>query len=310
MFKKVRRIGKQLCTAIYNACYNQPVGYVWMFHRVAPKYGALPVIDELRVSPEYFRQFIVDKKKLGKFVDMQQFINVVNGKQKLRKPFHLITFDDGYEDNYTYAYPILKELGIPFVIYVSVDLVNDHQPIWNYPLIIERIVRRNDELLLGNGQRYVCDSESEKNATFVQLKELLLSLPYKQFKDGFIELFGDYLTDDVFSNNTLTWEQLQKMSNDPLCTIGSHTMSHCRLVMKDKNSLMYELHDSKRILSEKLGIEIEHLSYPYGWITDVSEEAIVVAKRVGYKTGLRSFGGPVRRKDKDLFNVKRIMVAE
>lgn len=310
MFKKVRRIGKRLCTAICDACFNRPVGYVWMFHRVAPHDGALPVIDELRVSPEYFRQFIVDKKKLGKFVDMQQFINVVNGKQKLRKPFHLITFDDGYEDNYTYAYPILKELGIPFVIYVSVDLVNDHQPIWNYPLIIERIVRSNDKLLLGNGQRYVCGSESEKNATFIQLKSLLFSLPYKQLRDRFIELFGDYLKDDMFPINTMTWGQLRELANHPLCTIGSHTMTHCRLAISDVADLTYELQMSKHILSDKIGKPIEHLSYPYGWITDVSDEAVEVAKKNGYITAFHSFGGPIRQRDKDMFHLKRIMITE
>jgi peptidoglycan/xylan/chitin deacetylase (PgdA/CDA1 family) len=310
MFNKVRRIGKQLCTAIYNACFNQPVGYVWMFHRVAPNDGAIPVIDELRVSPEYFRQFLLNKNKMDDFIDIHQFMKVMKGELKLDKPFNLITFDDGYEDNYTYAYPILKELGIPFVIYVSVDLINDHQPIWNYPLIIERIVRSNDELLLGDGMHLVCRTIEEKNRAFMDLKAWLFSLPYETLRDDFVWVLKDYLIDDVFPNNTLTWEQLKEMANDPLCTIGSHTMSHCRLAMKDNDSLMHELHDSKRILSEKLGAEIEHLSYPYGWITDVSEEAIEVAKRVGYKTGLRSFGGPIRRKDKDLFNVKRINVVE
>lgn len=310
MFKKVRKIGKQLCTAIYNACCNQPVGYVWMFHRVAPNDGALPVIDELRVSPEYFRQFLLNKNRMDDFIDFYQFMKVMKGELKLEKPFHLITFDDGYEDNYTYAYPILKELGIPFVIYVSVDLINDHQPIWNYPLIIERIVRLNDELKLSNGMHIVCRTIEEKNRAFMELKAWLFSLPYETLRGEFERVLKDYLTDDVFPNNTLSWEQLKELANEPLCTIGSHTMSHCRLVMKDNDSLMHELHDSRRILSEKLGVEIEHLSYPYGWITDVSDEAIEVAKRVGYKTGLRSFGGPVRRKDNDLFNVKRIIVTE
>ena len=204
----------------------------------------------------------------------------------------------------------MKDFGIPFVIYVSVDLINDHQPIWNYPLIIERIVRKNDELKLSNGMHIVCRTIEEKNRAFMELKSWLFSLPYENLRDEFVRVLQNYLTDDVFPNNTLTWEQLKEMAKDPLCTIGSHTMSHCRLVMKDNDSLMHELHDSKRILSENLGVEIEHLSYPYGWVTDVSNEAIEVAKRVGYKTGLRSFGGPVRRKDKDLFNVKRINVVE
>ena len=189
-------------------------------------------------------------------------------------------------------------------------MINDHQPIWNYPLIIERVVRNNADLLLKNGMHIVCRTIEEKNRAFMELKSWLFTLPYETLRDEFVRVLKDYLTDDVFPNNTLTWEQLREMANDSLCTIGSHTMSHCRLVMKDNDSLMHELHDSKRILSEKLGVEIEHLSYPYGWITEVSDEAIEIAKRVGYKTGLRSFGGPVRRKDKDLFNVKRINVVE
>lgn len=310
MFKKVRRIAKEKLQALYNACFNHPVGEVYMFHRVSPTDGALAVIDELRVSPEFFKQFLMSKQDKIQFVSLDDAVDIIKGNKKTTNPFGVITFDDGYEDNYIYAYPILKELGIPFVIYVSVDLINDHQPIWNYPLIIERIVRSNDELKLGNGMQLVCRTIKEKNRAFVELKSWLFSLRYETLHDEFTRVLNDYLIDDVFPNNTLTWEQLKEMANDPLCTIGSHTMSHCRLVMKDNDSLMHELHDSKRILSEKLGVEIEHLSYPYGWITDVSEEAIEIAKRAGYKTGLRSFGGPVRRKDKDLFNVKRINVVE
>lgn len=310
MFKKARRIAREKMQALYNACFNRPIGYIYMFHRVAPNDSALPVIDELRVSPDYFRQFLLNKIGGGKFVDLQRVVEVMNDKEKIKSPFYVITFDDGYEDNYTYAYPILKELGIPFTIFVSVDLMNDHQPIWNYPLIIERIVRKNDILQLANGMQLECRTVEEKNRAFVELKSWLFGLPYETLRDEFARVLKDYLTDNVFPMNTMTWEQLQEMANDPLCTIGSHTMSHSRLVMKDNDSLMHELQDSKRILSEKLEVEIKHLSYPYGWITDVSDEAIEVAKRVGYKSGLRSFGGPVRRKDKDLFNVKRIMVSE
>lgn len=310
MFRKVRRICKEKLQALYNACFNPPVEYIYMFHRVAPKDGAIPAIDELRVSPEYFRQFLLDTSRKLQFVDLNQAIKIFQGDIKGDKPFGVITFDDGYEDNYTYAYPILKELGIPFTIFVSADLVNDHQTIWNYPLIIERIVRKNDELKLSNGMQLECRTIEEKNRAFVGLKSWLLNLPYESMREDFKWTFEKYLTDDVFPNNTLSWEQLREMASNPLCTIGSHTMSHCRLVMKNDDSLMHELQDSKQILSDKLGVEIKYLSYPYGWITDVSNEAIAVAKKVGYSAGLRSFGGPVRRKDKDLFNIKRVIVTE
>ena len=158
--------------------------------------------------------------------------------------------------------------------------------------------------------RLECRNVAEKNAAFVQLKSWLFSLPYGILHNEFVRAFGDYLTDEVFESNTMNWKQIQEMANDPLCMIGSHTMSHCRLAMKEADILLYELKNSKDILSEKIGKTVEHLSYPYGWITDVSDEAVEMAKRVGYRTAFRSFGGPIRKKDKDLYHLKRIMVYE
>lgn len=193
---------------------------------------------------------------------------------------------------------------------MSVDLVDDHRPIWNYPLIIEKIVRGNDFIKLSNGNTYECKTEEEKCNTFIKLKSLLFSLPYKTLQSEFKKLFENYLSYNVFPTNTLTWEQIKILSEDELCTIGSHTMSHCRLAMSDVDILTYELKNSKEILSQKIGKPVEHLSYPYGWITDVSDEAAEIAQKVGYKTAFHSFGGPIRKKDKDLFHLKRIMVNE
>lgn len=307
MFKKICRIGKEWIEAAYNACFNRPVGYIYMFHMVCPKADLLAPIDELRVSPDFFEAFLREHQKRLDFISINDLHARMSNKQRSDKPFGIITFDDGYEDNYTYAYPILKKLNIPFVIYISAGLVNDHTPIWNYPLIIERIIKSNDELIIG-GQKYVCQTQEQKNQTFLKLKGLLFSLLYAHMQEEFKHLFAEYLSDDVFPRNTLTWEQIAELSKDPLCTIGSHTMTHCRLTITDSKSLQYELGESKNLLEQYIGKPVTHLSYPYGWKTDVSAEAIEFAQKAGYKTALRSFGGPIRKQDTDLFNIKRIMI--
>ena len=309
MFRKVRRIGREWCEAMYNACFNQPIGYIYTFHMVCPKGDYLAPIDELRVSPDYFEAYLREQQKRLDFISIDEVPERMQQHKKGAKPFGVITFDDGYEDNYTYAYPILKKLGIPFTIYVSVNLVNDHSPIWNYPLIIERIIKKNGELNI-NGEHYYCWTQEQKNDAFHLLKGLLFSLPYEHLHDEFKRIFADYLKKDMFPQNTLTWELIEEMAKDPLCTIGSHTMSHCRLTITDNKFLQYELGESKRLLEQHIGKPVEHLSYPYGWKTDVSAEAIVFARKAGYKTALRSFGGPVRKQDKDMYNIKRIQVNE
>lgn len=309
MLKKVRRIVREWAEAAYNACFNHPVGYIYMFHMVCPKTDLLAPIDELRVSPEFFELFLREQQKHLDFISINDTHTRLSNKQHSDKPFGIITFDDGYEDNYTYAYPILKKLNVPFVIYVSAGLVNDHAPIWNYPLIIERIIKKNDELNIG-GRKYVCQTQEQKNETFLKLKGLLFSLPYAHMQEDFKHLFAEYLSDDVFLRNTLTWEQIAELSKDPLCTIGSHTMTHCRLTITDIASLQYELGESKSLLEQHVCKPVEHLSYPYGWKTDVSAEAIVFAQQIGYKTALRSYGGPMREKDDDFYQLKRKMIHE
>ena len=160
------------------------------------------------------------------------------------------------------------------------------------------------------GKRYYGWRNEQKNESFKELKGLLFSLPYANLQEEFKRIFAEYLTEDVFPQNTLTWEQIEEMAKDPLCTIGSHTMSHCRLTISDETALQYELGESKRVLEQHIGKPVEHLSYPYGWKTDVSNEAIAFAQQVGYKTALRSFGGPIRKQDKDMYNIKRIQVNE
>lgn len=311
--KKIRtlwRLMTNVFVTIYNFFFNRPIGYIYMFHMVKPKGDYIAAIDSLRVSPECFEKFLAEKKKRVDFISIDEVPTRIKAQRRGQKPFAVITFDDGYEDNFIYAYPILKKLQIPFVIYISVGLVNDHLPIWNYPLIIERIIRKNTMLRLGNGETYVCATEKEKNETFGRLKKQLFSLPYKLLRSEFEKLFDGYLTDDVFPKNTLTWKQIEQLAKDSLCTIGSHTMSHCRLVITDEESLSYELGNSKKILEQHTGLPIVHMSYPYGTTSDVSDEAKQYVGRIGYKTALLSGKGPVREIDTDMYSLKRIIVEE
>ena len=309
MFRKVRRIAKEWGKAAYNACFNRPIGYIYMFHMVRPKGDLLAPIDGLRVSPEYFEAFLRKQQKRIDLISINDLPTRMNNKQRSDKPFGIITFDDGYEDNFTYAYPILKKLNIPFVIYISAGLANNSETIWNYPLIIERVVKQNNKLIIGENE-FDCQTQEQKNHIFHQLKSLLFSLPYEHLQEEFKCLFADYLDDSVFPCDTLTWKQIVELSKDSLCTIGCHTMSHCRLTITDAEALEYELNESKKLLEKHIDKPVEHLSYPYGWINDVSDEAIEYAQKCGYKTAVRSFGGPVRKTDINMFQLKRIIVNE
>ena len=74
--------------------------------------------------------------------------------------------------------------------------------------------------------------------------------------------------------------------------------------------LPYELAESRRQIEQEIGKEVRYISYPYGWTTDVNKNVIAAAEAAGYRMGLISWGGPVRRKDRDMYQVKRQMLFE
>lgn len=301
-----RRITKPFVT-VYNYFFNRPIGYVYMFHMVSPEAGLLAPLDEMRVSPEFLESFLKERMAQIDFVSVDEMQERMRLPKKDQKPFGVVTFDDGYEDNFTYAYPILKKLQIPFIIYVSVNLIRDNAPIWIYPQIMERIIQKHERIELTNGSIYNCQTEQEKIENYHHMmREIYFGIPYESLHAEFQKLFQDYLTDDVFPLNTLTWAQIEQLAKEPLCTIGAHTMTHIPLNTNNHEYLLYELKKSREILSQRVGYSVCHMSYPNG---RADKDVMRCAQAVGYKTAFKS-SGPIRQKEKDMFSLPRINIHE
>ena len=309
MFRKVRRIGGLLVLDTYNACFNRSYGRLVMLHRLGPRESErLSCLGELGVSVERLQDFVDNNSKSCDFISLGEAYERMLDPSKRRRPFVCFTFDDGFRDNLEYGLPFFELNQIPFAVFVTADFINRH-PAFNYPFILEHIVRDNDTLNV-DGRNFECRTVEQKNQTFSKLKSLVLGQPYKGFENKVEEMFANYLKPSYREDLTLTWDEVGKLADSPLCTIGSHTMTHCRLSNLTAKELRYELGESKRQIEEHVGKPCEFVSYPFGWTTDVNESVRKIAKEVGYKMGLVSHGGGIRKNDRDLFAVKRIMLTE
>lgn len=92
---------------------------VLMYHHVSSHKGAL-----VTISPENFESHIKYLAQNGyKTLSLDEFLAFKKGELELPKKSVLITFDDGWIDNYLVAYPILKKYGVKATIFVITDWV-------------------------------------------------------------------------------------------------------------------------------------------------------------------------------------------
>lgn len=126
---------------IYKA-FHPIVGEIWMLHRVVKQRSNVPEQRELEVTVDWLEQKILEYQKRGYiFVSISETLRRIGGLEnnsftpllrRNKRRFVCITFDDGYQDNYTLAYPMLKRLNVPFTVYVTTGFIDNQLPMWWY----------------------------------------------------------------------------------------------------------------------------------------------------------------------------------
>lgn len=104
------------------------LGRILMLHRVVEQRSE-GENRELEITPEFLRRTIESYRQQGhRFVSIDEACDIIS-KGHTNHPFVCLTFDDGYQDNYDIAYPILKQMEVPFAIYVTTGFIDNRIPI-------------------------------------------------------------------------------------------------------------------------------------------------------------------------------------
>ncbi|NQT75021.1 MAG: polysaccharide deacetylase family protein [Candidatus Omnitrophica bacterium] len=98
---------------------EQYVVPIIMYHRIDEDAG----VSRISVSPESFKRQMYFLKGHNYNVVRLEDLPELLSSGKIPRRTIAITFDDGYENNYTDAYPVLKELGLPATIFISPALI-------------------------------------------------------------------------------------------------------------------------------------------------------------------------------------------
>jgi len=272
------------------------LGTIYMLHRCSPiNKENLHWNEHMKVSPEYLKNFLYERRKTHIFLSLDDLYELSISKNKIKnnKEFIVMTFDDGYLDNYEYALPIFDEMSIPFTVYVTNSFPDKTAFLWWY--VLEDILWQNNRILLSNGDNFYCQTKKEKENLFLYLRKLILNLNQEDIINEFINLFSNYEISYKNYNNILclSWEMIKDMSNSRYCTIAAHTMNHKTLNLLPYEQLDTEIIQSKNKIEEYIGKKVNHFAYPFGTFNEISNREIEFIKKCEFYTACYSFGGDI-----------------
>jgi len=279
------------------------------YHRIGNPDEELFDRGVFSATAEEFDNQISFLKKNISLVTLEEALAFIDGtlKDRIRRCRALITFDDGYLDNYEIANPILRSHGVQGVYFLVTSMVGSHHvPWWDQISYLMKTGRKRKFRL-----RYPVDLvvDVDLNGMTKSLRAVLKS--YKRPENSDPSRFIRELAEETQGEGVpatlrrfLNWDEAREMSRSG-AAIGSHTHSHPVLSQLEPGRQHEELSKSRTILKEQLGIEVDTIAYPVGNKAAFTDQTRQIAQEVGYRAGFSFYGGANLPGKSSPFDVRR-----
>jgi peptidoglycan/xylan/chitin deacetylase (PgdA/CDA1 family) len=219
----------------------------------------------------------------------------------------VITFDDGYRDFRTTAYPILRKYQVPAVVFVVTGLCETGLPPWNGRLLHALAYTFRESLRFGDVAMPLKEADG-RYAVYETIVDSLKALAPRQREQQLADTIGalplrGHPDESHSSLSTMRWEEIIEVGSDPLVSVGSHTHTHAPLASCSQDNQAEELRTSRNLLRERLGT-CDLFCYPFGYPSDVTTHLVAEA---GYSCGLDTAPG-LNHPGADPYRLRRVGV--
>ena len=238
-------------------------------------------------DPNRFEDQIRYCKQIGRLIGLEEALAIAQGSERASGLAILLTFDDGYIDNYEAAFRVLKAHGVEAVFFLTSGFVEGTIfPWWDrvartirtaralrFSLTLPHgklncnLVKTPPERVIMQVQSFFKRSSVADPASFQRQLELACDAPPPSPAE--CRLF-------------LSWEQAREMLAAGM-RIGAHTHTHRNLARLSVAEQRDELTRSRAIIEAQLGAPVDTLAYPFGAPRDFTAETERVAAGSGYR---------------------------
>ena len=225
---------------------------ILMYHRVCPdeenQYLEALSVESFERQMEYF-------SRNYEIFSLDELVQHIVSEDFPSEKAVVVTFDDGYKDNYLYAYPILKKYHVPATIFLATGHIGSGKLFWwdkvGYIIQHSSIKQLN---LDGLGS-YCIESKIDKSRARFMITERL-----KKIEEGRKNLLIEKLLNvcqvelpsDLGKKLILSWKEVKEMDNGTV-TFGAHSVNHHILTSIPLEQAENEIVQSKKDIEEELG---------------------------------------------------------
>jgi peptidoglycan/xylan/chitin deacetylase (PgdA/CDA1 family) len=213
-------------------------------------------------------------------------------RQASQKTSVVLTFDDGYRDNYSYGVALAKELQVPFTVFLIPGYIESGNCFWW--MEAEYILKhaRNQEVVIDE-KIYHLEQPRERSGLLKAIDQKVRHASNVTEREEFIDsthiaLAVDMLpTPEEREGFPVTWNDVRDMAASGWVSFGAHTMHHPILSYLDSLAeIAFEVETCREILSQQLSHPIRTFAYPVGKSEHIGDAVCKAVEHAGYSWAL------------------------
>jgi peptidoglycan/xylan/chitin deacetylase (PgdA/CDA1 family) len=331
----ISHAAQRLCSIFgwRDACF-EPRAVILLYHRII-ELPSDPYL--LSVSPSHFAEHLTVLRSEARLLSLRQLIDGLR-ERKIPRRAVVITFDDGYFDNFVYAKPILEREGAAATVFVTPGSLQEGREFWwdtlDKVLLKTRSLPSTLRLVIGGvahqwdlgaapaygGQDPACfrfwnygckDDPTPRHTIFRSIHFLLRAVDEQERRKVMEDLTAWAAADTAVDPNyrMLSAAETVRLGEGQLIEVGAHTMTHPVLSRLSLAEQQGEIQQSKSRLEALIGRPVNSFAYPHGLSSDFTQETAALVRDAGFDCGCAAMPGIVRR-DTSAYELPRLTVRD
>lgn len=271
-------------TRIVTALRGRNCLTILAYHRIAdadsPEYPYYR--PNVSATPEMFKRQMAYVAEHFNVIDLKTLAGFVHLGKPLPPYPLLITFDDGYLDNFEHAFPVLKAYNLPAVMSLVTGSMTDRGPLWWDECSYYFHHTRKQGVTLPLIGEYDLSSRAERNAVRDTFIERAKKMP-PEWQQEMLRYLRDVLDVDYRDPKPqfMSWDQARQMAEGGI-TFQGHTVTHPILSQISIGQMYWEILQSTYEVQRELNQPPIAFTYPNGLPGDYNDETIEAVCEAGY----------------------------